>query len=234
MTGLFQFSMRSLLISVALLAVGITALVNANGWWEASLWGLVLFMLVLAVLLAIYRRDDVRAYWLGFAALGWSYFAMFLFSQMPAQTQFWIRSDPLTFDRLIVTRLASLAYVTLLPSSRTTPAIPGPLGTAGSSPGSMGPAMGASMPGGPGDLDASAMIPGMPGGMGSAGMGSSPMGGSGMGMPSGPPPMIANPKYVVIENFVQIFHAVCLVIVACAGGTAAKIIYRSRRPAAAS
>jgi hypothetical protein len=41
--------------------------------WAASLLGLVTLILAASVLLAIFRKDEQRAYWIGFACFGWLY-----------------------------------------------------------------------------------------------------------------------------------------------------------------
>ena len=106
MTSSFQFSIRNLLVIVAFVAVGITALFNANVWWGAALWMLVLFMAGSAILLVVYRRESDRAYWLGFLVFGALYLATILWSQV--------------FPSGLVNRLAIAAYG-VLPESRTMP-----------------------------------------------------------------------------------------------------------------
>ena len=63
---MLQFSLRNLLIAVAAVAVGTAALLNANEWWGALLWGLALVLLVFAGLVTLYRRDAQRAFWSGY------------------------------------------------------------------------------------------------------------------------------------------------------------------------
>jgi hypothetical protein len=227
MASLFQFSIRGLLWAVTFLAVGMAALLNANGLWQGLAWGLALYALTAAILLVVYRRQEQRAYWLGFAIFGWSYLLLFLTSQAPAQSQFWIRSDPLKYYSLLATQLAEWSHANLLPESRRvaqiqvtlpadpmTPAMSGApgggdmsamMGSMAGSPGGMPPGAGGMMPGG-------GMMSGMMGGMG-------PMGGIAMA---------PNPNYVPIENFQQIFHALALLLVAAIGGKTCQIIYRTR------
>ncbi len=228
MASLFQFSIRGLLWAITVLAVGMAALLNANALWQGLAWGLALYALTAAILLVVYRRAEQRAFWLGFAVFGWSYLLLFLTSQAPAQSQFWIRSDPLRYYSLLATQLAEWSHANLLPESRrvaqiqlTLPADP------------MAPAMS----GAPGGGDMSAMMGGtsgppggmpggggmMPGGMG-PGMGNM-MGGMG---PMGGIAMAANPNYVPLETFTQIFHALALLLVAAVGGKTCQVVYRTR------
>jgi hypothetical protein len=233
MARLFQFSIRGLLWAVTFLAVGIAALINANGLWQGAIWGLVLYGLTAAILLAVYRREQTRAFWLGFAVFGWLYLALFLTSLGPAQLQFWTRADPLKHEDLITTRLAYLAHQNLLPPSRRDqqiavaypPAQPpgGETGAynvaLGSMPG-MGPSAGGSMMSGGGGMMPGAGMPGMPGMPGMTGFG--PPGGGTFTM------MVTNPNYVPIENFSNIFHALCLLLIAAIGGKTCQLIYRTR------
>jgi hypothetical protein len=223
MASLFQFSIRGLLWAVTFLAVGMAALLNANGLWQGLSWGLAIYALTAAILLAVYRREEMRAFWLGFAVFGWLYLLMFLTSQAPAQFQFWVRSDPLRYQDLFATQLAQWSHQNLLPETRRVAQIevtlpPGPSMTGMSS--------------GPGDMDAmmggaSGPPGGMPGagGMMPGGMMASMMGGMG---PMGGVAMAPNPSYVPIEYFQQIFHALALLLVAAVGGKTCQIIYRTR------
>ncbi len=221
MASLFQFSIRGLLWAVTFLAVCIAALVNANGIWQGLAWGLALYTLTASILLVIYRRKEKRAFWLGFAVFGWLYLLVFLTSQAPAMSQFWMRSDPLRYQDLFATQLAQWSHANLLPESRRVaqiqvtlpadPLIPSAM-MSGMMGGTSGPPGGMPMPGGSG------MMPGaMMGGMGLMG---------GMGAMGGVA-MAANPQYVPIENFTQIFHALCLLLVAAVGGKTCQFIYRT-------
>jgi hypothetical protein len=224
MARLFQFSIRGLLWAVTFLAVGIAALVNANGIWQGLSWGLALYALTASILLVVYRREEKRAFWLGFAVFGWMYLFLFLTSQAPAQSQFWIRTDSLRYENLLATQLAQWSHQHLLPESRRVAEITvsQPAGYSGPMPGMPGMAGGdmsemmmggtpAGMPGGamPG---VGGMMPQMMGGMG-------PMGGTAMA---------PNPQYVPLEYFTQIFHALLLMLVAAIGGKTCQLIYRTR------
>jgi hypothetical protein len=71
MASPFQFSMRQLLVAVAFAAVACTALVNTNPWWVRGSWLAAVGLSFVAVLQAIFRRGERRAFWLGFAIAGW-------------------------------------------------------------------------------------------------------------------------------------------------------------------
>ena len=66
-----QFSLRHLLVSVAFVAVACTALLNANPWWVRGSWLVAVGLLFGAVVQALFRRGQRRAFWTGFAIAGW-------------------------------------------------------------------------------------------------------------------------------------------------------------------
>ncbi|MHC4178427.1 MAG: hypothetical protein ACYSWU_13020 [Planctomycetota bacterium] len=69
----WQFSVFGLLVLVAFVSVACAALVYASLWWASICpTGAVIAQLV-AVLGVVYRRGSARAFWLGFAVLGWGY-----------------------------------------------------------------------------------------------------------------------------------------------------------------
>jgi hypothetical protein len=68
-----RFSIRQLLIATAFIGVGCFALLNASSWVAAASLGGVALALSAAVLFAIYRDGERRAYWIGFTVLGWTY-----------------------------------------------------------------------------------------------------------------------------------------------------------------
>ena len=67
----WQFSLRHLLVAVTFVAIGCTALLNANGWWHAGIWTAAVALLTLAVLLVIFLRGQRQSFWIGFALVGW-------------------------------------------------------------------------------------------------------------------------------------------------------------------
>ncbi len=69
----WQFSLRGLLLFAAFVAVSCAALMYPSIWWASlCLTGAVIVDLV-AVLGAVYRRGSARAFWVGFAVMGWAY-----------------------------------------------------------------------------------------------------------------------------------------------------------------
>lgn len=241
MLSLFQFSIRGLLSGMALVSLGIAALVNAGPLWQGIMWGVALYALTAAILLVVYRRSETRAFWLGFTIFGWLYLLLFLTSQAPAQFQFWSRSDPLKYSDLLATRLAETVHA-YLPESRrlmqvavTPPTAPSAGGsTTGSMPmaggyeGGMSP-MSSGMAA-PGDMDMMVGMDGSMNGMMSRSSGSMMPGGMMMSGMTGPT-MVANVNYVPLENFQHVFHALALLLVAAVGGKTCQIIHRTK-PAA--
>lgn len=230
MASLFQFSIRGLLWAVTILAVGMAALLNASGIWQGLSWALVLYALTAAILLVIYRREEKRAFWLGFATFGWLYLLLFLTSQAPSQFQFWIRSDPLRYQDLAATQLAQWSHANLLPESRRVAQIQVTLPAVSSMNGMADSAGGGDMAGMMGQMMGGTSGP--PGGMPGAG-GMEPGGDMMSGMMTGMDPMggvamAPNPSYVPLENFQQIFHALVLLLAAAIGGKTCQIIYRTR------
>ncbi|HUE74665.1 MAG TPA: hypothetical protein VMP01_27605 [Pirellulaceae bacterium] len=229
MASLYQFSIRGLLWAVTILAVGMAALLNANGLWQGLSWGLVLYALTASILLVVYRRSEQRAFWVGFSVFGWAYLLLFLTSQYPTLpfSQSPHRKDPFREKELLATQLAQWSHENLLPESRRVAEIQVTLPADASMNG---------MPGNPGGGDMGGMMEGMgAGGMmpGAGGMmpgsGMPGMGGMMTGMgPMGGVAMAPNPSYVPLEYFQQIFHALALLLAAAIGGKTCQVIYRTR------
>ena len=68
-----RFSLRTLAIAVAAVAIACFALVNANVWTAMSASTVVFLLLSLATVLAILPDGPRRSFWIGFAVLGWIY-----------------------------------------------------------------------------------------------------------------------------------------------------------------
>jgi hypothetical protein len=68
-----RFSIASLLGVVLFAAVGIGALRESTDAWDSGLLALTLLTLLTTVLLAVYRAESARAFWLGFSFFGWTY-----------------------------------------------------------------------------------------------------------------------------------------------------------------
>jgi len=68
-----RFSMRGLLIGTAGFAIACGALVSASQWIASLIFSATLAVLIVAVLGAVLRRGRPRAFWIGFAIVGWGY-----------------------------------------------------------------------------------------------------------------------------------------------------------------
>jgi hypothetical protein len=71
-----RFSVSSLMIVVLICAVSLTAVRNANELWAGILLLLTLGIALVALLGIIYRQDNDRAWWVGFALFEGSYLAL--------------------------------------------------------------------------------------------------------------------------------------------------------------
>ena len=220
MASLFQFSIRGLLIGVTIVAVGIAALLNANDWWEAAVFGGTIFCLAIAVLLAVYRQGQQRAFWLGFSVLGWLYLAVLIYSWTPSANPQVTRSDPLAESSLITTRLSHMAYNSLLPESKKKLSVPMMNGDGTA-------AMMVYYDSGDGRvMVSSGVAPPLP----LTGTTPPPASSSTISLaltPSGVL-MASNPSYVSIEDFTRVSHTLWLLLFAAVGGKACQFIDRTR------
>jgi hypothetical protein len=218
MVRLFQFSIRSLLVAVTIAAVGIAALLNANGWWETGMWSLALLTLASGVLLIIYRRDEVRAFWIGYVVFGGLFVAVLIGSVLiEVYDSSLLTSRPLYY-LLPTTKLTQVVYDKALPESRRQEQIPGPAQT----------------------TDLSLRIAGRLENAGAVttGYATSPQRvdltveptvidtTARVWMPL--PTAVLNPKYVPPSTFISIAHALWLLLIAAAGGKVCQLIYRTR------
>jgi hypothetical protein len=80
-----RFTIASLLGVVLFFGVGFAALREANDLWESGLFTLTVGILLVGVLLAVYRAQTKRAYWVGFALFGWVYLALTLVPSIEAR-----------------------------------------------------------------------------------------------------------------------------------------------------
>ena len=80
-----RFSLGRLLAGVTFVAFGCAALANATPLCSAVVATLTVATLFYAVLAAVYRVADSRAFWLGMSIVGWGYFLLvaFLSSGIP-------------------------------------------------------------------------------------------------------------------------------------------------------
>ena len=97
-------SITSALGVILFVAVGFAALREADELWASWLFPLTLVLLLVAVLLAAQRTGDRRAFWIGFALVGWGYLSLALI--------------PSTEPRLITTKTLSHLHQSTIFGSR--------------------------------------------------------------------------------------------------------------------
>ncbi len=68
-----QFTIAGLIFVILVIAVALGALLAASPPWAGAMWSLTFFTLICSLLGIALGRGERRAYWLGFALLGWSY-----------------------------------------------------------------------------------------------------------------------------------------------------------------
>jgi hypothetical protein len=116
---MMRFHIRHLLAITAFVAIGCVALPNASSTWAAAVWGCAVLILSAAVLMAIHRQDDQRAYWIGFALLGWICFLLchYSFAVVELQNLQSVDGDPTSryyrswgIGNLPTTHLSWMAY----------------------------------------------------------------------------------------------------------------------------
>src|SRR5687768_17463027 len=108
---MLQFSLRSLLVAVAAVAIGTTALLNANAWWASGLFAIEIFLLFFAGVEVIFRPRQ-NAFWIGYLLAG----SLYLLLLIPAaMTEPGSQFRPLPTTNLIVW------WYSLLPDSKKAP-----------------------------------------------------------------------------------------------------------------
>ncbi len=103
-----QITIGRLMAGMALGSLGLACLIYASSPWAKCTLSLALGILTLAILGAILRRGERRAYWIGFALCGWTYLILV---DGP-----WFRTY--ISPRLVMTDLLTWAYPLLVPESR--------------------------------------------------------------------------------------------------------------------
>jgi hypothetical protein len=89
-----RFNIASLLGVIWVLGVGFAALRESSDLWESGIFSVTLGMLSISILLAVYRTEQTRAFWIGFAVFGWIYLALAL---MPSTESGLITTRALTY-----------------------------------------------------------------------------------------------------------------------------------------
>jgi hypothetical protein len=230
-----RFTLRQLFLWTAFVAVACVALRNATPTWASSLLGAALVLLAASLLLAAFRDGHSRAFWIGFATVGWLYVTLLAYSTgIDTNNRPW--NNPFRPDALITTQLSHSLYSWMCEKISPPPANPPGMMTGfGGMPAGMGMPMGSSMDsagmGGTaamyGGYDASGAGGGDSGyGTASGGMpGTGMMGPGGMG-PLGP--MTPTPFIPVQHDFTNVAHALWTIVLAACGGALASWLYTTR------
>jgi hypothetical protein len=111
-----RFSIWQLLVATAFIAAGCFALLNASAWVASALFCGVALLLSAAILFAIYRDGERRAYWIGFAVLGWAYLFLCFGGFLSATSLSWHGN----LTALLAGALYDRAY-----AGQAVPAVPG-------------------------------------------------------------------------------------------------------------
>jgi hypothetical protein len=96
-----RISILGIMAATALTATALMALRSTLEIWASAHFSLTLILLCLAILGIVYRRDERRAFWVGFATFGWPYLIL-CFGPVPGTS---IKPPP-----LITTKLLEIVY----------------------------------------------------------------------------------------------------------------------------
>jgi hypothetical protein len=88
----------------AAIALGLVALRSASPTWVAAMMGLALALLTLSALLVVFRRGQERAYWIGYATVGWLYVLLLVMNPVADL------NNPVHRENLVTQRLSGSAY----------------------------------------------------------------------------------------------------------------------------
>jgi hypothetical protein len=104
-----RFNIANLLVLILVLGVGFAALRESSEFWASGLFTATLGSLLISILLAVYRTDSRRPFWIGFALFGWTYLG---FSLVPSIESRLITTKALAFldSKLPRSIPAGLAY----------------------------------------------------------------------------------------------------------------------------
>lgn len=72
----FRFSIASVMGGIVFIAVSVTALKDPSIFWNSLFFTVTGGTLVLSILCTAFQRGPRRAYWVGFAVLGWGHFLL--------------------------------------------------------------------------------------------------------------------------------------------------------------
>ena len=73
-----RFTLRGLFWLLLVISLGCAALTQVSQVWASVIFSAAVLMLVVATLRGIYSRNEVRAFYVGFAVFGWIYMLDFL------------------------------------------------------------------------------------------------------------------------------------------------------------
>lgn len=203
LSAIWTFSLKQLFLWTAFVALGCVALRNASDIWSAALLGLVILVLAAAVLLAVFRGDRQRAFWIGFATFGWLYVLLLAFgwSLDPNTTP----DNPLRPWNLATTRISDICYHWLYDAAFAKYYSAQQSSMGGMSGGMMGSGMG-----GPGMYGGAMMSGG--GGLG--------------GVPMAPPAPLPGPAQ---HEFANVAHSLWTILLAMLGGCLASWLYATKK-----
>lgn len=208
----WRYSLKQLFAWMALFALGCVALRSANTTWVSAMLGLTLLTLAASLLFALYREGRDRAYWIGFATIGWLYVLVLLYAWSLDVGRY--GGNPLNPADLVTTRLSDKVFAWMYPPRVVSQ--PAGYGMGGMSP-----------PGG-GPMTMGGMAEGMEGGMGAAGAM------MGYGSMAGAPTMSGTVTFTLPaigpsqQDFVNVAHALWTLLLAACGGWLAMWIYATR------
>lgn len=83
-----RFSIRSMLIFVAVAALVCVSFTNATHFVASIVYTVTVIVLLAAVVGAIYRKGGARAFWVGVAIFGWGAFALIFTEIAMTRTEF--------------------------------------------------------------------------------------------------------------------------------------------------
>ena len=103
-----RFSIRQLLVWTAFIGFACVSLRSPSESWIATAFAVVLVILGATPMLVILRQGPERAYWMGFAVVGWLYLALLLYSFALEPSS--VNSNPLSAGNLATARLSRFGH----------------------------------------------------------------------------------------------------------------------------